>query len=97
MIDEGRRADTPARRAGRRFTTFMASGGGRFARGVLGVGLIAAGWLLGPPAGYALAGFGLVPIAAGVLNLCPIAPLWGGHFIGSRYCEAPTKRGGVAE
>jgi len=72
----------------------MASGYGRLARLGLGIALVAVGLAVVPrPAGLAVALFGLVPIAAGVFNLCPIAPLWGGHFFGSRYC-APARRTG---
>lgn len=71
----------------------MASGKGRAARLVLGVTLIAIGLgLVGGGAGLAIAAFGLVPIAAGVFNLCPIAPLWGGHFLGSRYCSVQPRQ-----
>jgi membrane-associated protease RseP (regulator of RpoE activity) len=70
----------------------MASNYGRVARGALGVALIAAGVLvIGGTVGWIVAALGLVPIAAGVLNLCPVAPLWGGHFIGARYCGARRK------
>jgi membrane-associated protease RseP (regulator of RpoE activity) len=73
------------------FARFMASGYGRIVRLAFGAGLVAAGPAVVPwPAGLALAAFGLVPIAAGVFNLCPVAPLWGGHFVGSRYC--PSKK-----
>ena len=69
------------------FELFMASGYGRALRVVFGVTLIIGGLVaVGGPAGWIIAAFGLVPIAAGVLGLCPIAPLWGGHFIGSKYC-----------
>lgn len=65
----------------------LASRNGRVARFVMGGALLATGLLAVPkPAGTAIAAFGLVPIATGVFNLCPIAPLWGGHFFGSRYC-----------
>jgi membrane-associated protease RseP (regulator of RpoE activity) len=68
---------------------FMASGYGRVARLGLGIALVAVGLAAVPrPAGLAVAAFGLVPIAAGVFNLCPVAPLWGGHFFGARYCPA---------
>jgi membrane-associated protease RseP (regulator of RpoE activity) len=74
------------------FARFMASGYGRMARAALGAALIGAGsFAVGKPAGYAVAGFGLVPIIAGVFNLCPVAPLWGGHFFGSQYCAAKRK------
>jgi len=71
------------------FTTFMASIGGRAVRFGIGATLIVAGVFIGPPAGYAIAVFGLLPIASGALNLCPVAPLWGGHFFGSNYCARP--------
>ena len=71
------------------FTTFMASTGGRAVRLGLGATLIGAGVFIGPPAAYAIAAFGLLPIASGAFNLCPVAPLWGGHFLGSKYCARP--------
>ena len=71
------------------FARFMASGYGRIVRLGFGAGLVAAGLAVVPwPVGFAVAALGLVPIAAGVFNLCPVAPLWGGHFFGSRYCPA---------
>ena len=78
------------------FERFMASGYGRVVRIALGLALIGVGMTVLPrPVGVIVAAFGLVPIAAGVFNLCPIAPLWGGHFLGSKYCgarSAPDKR-----
>lgn len=71
------------------FTTFMASNGGRAVRFGIGATLVAVGVFVGPPAGYAVAGFALLPIASGAFNLCPVAPLWGGHFLGSKYCARP--------
>lgn len=77
---------------GSAFSRFMASGKGRIARVVLGVALIAIGLgLVGGGLGLGIAAFGLVPIAAGAFNLCPVAPAWGGHFIGARYCAAPRR------
>ena len=74
------------------FSRFMASSYGRAARIALGVTLITIGAFVIPrPVGLAVAAFGLLPIAAGVFNLCPIAPTWGGHFIGAKYCPAKTK------
>ena len=76
------------------FTRVMASGYGRLLRLGFGIALVTVGLTLVPsPAGLAIAVFGLVPIAAGVFNLCPIAPLWGGHFIGSQYCAPRRKTG----
>ncbi len=71
-----------------RFERMGASYGGRIARGLLGAGIITLGLAVLPrPAGLAVAALGVVPIAAGAFNLCPIAPLWGGHFFGSQYCS----------
>jgi hypothetical protein len=69
------------------FEIFMASGYGRGLRVAFGLALIVTGLaVLGGAAGWIIAAFGLVPIAAGVFGLCPIAPVWGGHFFGSKYC-----------
>lgn len=72
---------------GSAFARFMAGTNGRLARAAFGATLVGAGlFVIGGAGGLALAAFGLVPIAAGVFNLCPIAPLWGGHFLGAKYC-----------
>lgn len=42
--------------------------------------------------GLGNAAFGLVPITAGVVNVCPIAPAWGGHFFGVRHCARPISK-----
>jgi membrane-associated protease RseP (regulator of RpoE activity) len=69
------------------FELLMASGYGRLIRIVIGLTIIGAslallnGWVQ-----YTVGAFGLIPIGAGVFNLCPVAPAWGGHFLGSRYC-----------
>ncbi len=75
------------------FSRFMASTGGRLVRLGIGLSLLTTGLLAGGTWGLALAIFSLLPIAAGTFNLCPIAPLWGGHFLGSRYCAAPKRSG----
>jgi Zn-dependent protease len=83
---------------GNLFTRFMASGYGRLARLALGIALMAIGLTVVPrPAAFVIAALGVVPIAAGVFNLCPVAPLCGGHFLGSRYCamKKPTGSDGA--
>lgn len=78
---------------GSRFARFMASPCGRIARVALGITVIVTSLaVLAPPVGYVVAVAGLLPIASGTLNLCPVAPAWGGHFIGARYCD--PNRGG---
>ena len=73
---------------GTQFEHWVASSAGRFGRVVLGMTIAAAALTLLPkPLNVAVAALGLIPIATGVLNLCPIAPVWGGHFRGSRYCQ----------
>ena len=76
---------------GNAFSRFMASGWGRLIRAGMGVTIILCGlFAIGGGIGLAVAAFGLLPIASGVFNLCPIAPAWGGHFFGTRYC--PSRR-----
>ena len=70
------------------FSRFMASTGGRLVRLGIGLSLLITGLLVGGGWGLAIGIFSALPIAAGVFNLCPIAPAWGGHFLGSRYCAA---------
>jgi Zn-dependent protease len=69
------------------FARYMASNYGRLTRVAIGAALIGSGLTLIPsPAGWFVAAFGLLPVATGLFNLCPVAPLWGGHFIGAKYC-----------
>lgn len=70
------------------FPVFMASRRGRAIRLSFGVALLIAALAVGMPFGVVLAGFALLPITTGLFNLCPIAPAWGGHFFGARYCAA---------
>lgn len=78
---------------GSRFSRFMASGHGRIARVATGLGLMGAGlFLLPSPTGLVVAALGLIPVAAGAFNRCPVAPAWGGHFVGARYCARPDPR-----
>ena len=55
--------------------TFMASPAGRIARAVAGVVLIVLGIALGG-AGWILAAVGLIPLLAGVFDVCLLAPLF---------------------
>jgi hypothetical protein len=77
---------------GSAFSRFMAGCGGRMARVALGTGLLVGGaGFIGGATGLAVSLFGLVPLATGVFNLCPVAPVWGGHFLGAKYCGRPEK------
>lgn len=62
---------------------FMASPFGRGLRIVLGIALIVFGFAVGGFGGWAVAAFGLLPLATGAFNLCPISPFLGAPFRGS--------------
>lgn len=65
------------------FSQFMASPAGRVLRVVAGAAMIGGGVALDSGAGTALAVGGLVPLSAGVLDLCYISGLLGGPWKGS--------------
>ncbi len=64
------------------FPKFMASPLGRFARAAVGVALIIAGATMHSTAGWVLAVVGLVPLAAGVFDWCPLGRVFGSPFRG---------------
>jgi hypothetical protein len=66
------------------FAKWMASGWGRAGRIVAGLILVAFGLYLQNTWGLVVAFIGLVPLAAGVFNLCLFAPLFGGPLNGRR-------------
>lgn len=71
------------------FAAFMASAFGRGVRIVAGLALIGGGLALAfgntnTTLGVALAIVGLVPLAAGALDFCVFAPLFGAPLSGSR-------------
>jgi hypothetical protein len=66
------------------FARFMASPIGRLARVVLGVVLILIGlFVVEGTWGTIIAIIGVIPVAAGIANVCLIAPLLGVPFRGS--------------
>ncbi len=65
------------------FAQFMASTSGRALRIVAGLAIIGGGVLLGGTAGIILGILGLVPLAAGVFDVCIFGPLLAGHFRGA--------------
>jgi hypothetical protein len=63
------------------FVKIMSSGGGRLTRAVAGVVLIGIGIALG--GGWlVLSVIGLIPLFAGIANVCLLAPLMGQPFKG---------------
>lgn len=65
--------------------SFMASPAGRLLRIAAGSGLIAWGLLgIGRPTGPVVAAVGVVPLLAGLLDLCLLAPLFGCPLSGAR-------------
>jgi uncharacterized membrane protein len=65
------------------FAKFMSSTAGRLIRIIAGVALILIGaFMVAPPAGYVVAVIGILPILAGGLNFCLIAPIIGASFWG---------------
>lgn len=65
------------------FACFMASATGRALRIILGLAMIAFGWTkTGTTTGVVLMVVGLVPLLAGVFNICLIAPIIGAPFSG---------------
>jgi hypothetical protein len=61
---------------------FLVSPSGRLTRVVAGLLLLAAGYLLGDVAGVVVALVGLVPLAAGLVDVCVFAPPFGYPFVG---------------
>ena len=67
------------------FVAFMASSAGRIARIVAGIALIALGLLaVEGTGGIILAVVGLVPLLAGVFDVCIFSPLFGGPLSGEQ-------------
>jgi hypothetical protein len=61
---------------------FMASPAGRITRIVAGILLIVIGLLVGDTVGIIIALVGLIPLLAGVFDVCVLAPLFGDPFSG---------------
>ncbi len=72
---------------------FFATGAGRATRVVAGIVLIAWGYVLLPSvAGIVLIVIGLVPLLAGLFDVCVISALFGGPFQGAAIREAGKKK-----
>lgn len=64
------------------FAKFMAGPIGRIVRIVAGVALIVWGLSMGDTTGILIAVVGVLPVLAGVFNVCLIAPVIGAPFSG---------------
>ncbi len=64
------------------FFSFMASPAGRLTRVIAGIVLIAVGLVLGSTLGIILAVIGLVPLLAGIFDVCIFSALFGGPLSG---------------
>ena len=74
------------------FARFVASPAGRIVRVVAGLLLIYVGWSIGSTMGWVLLVIGLVPLSAGLLDLCFVSALLGGPIQGKQIREtAATK------
>lgn len=63
---------------------FLASTTGRIVRAVAGIALIVIGLAAQTTAGYIVAGIGVIPLLAGLLDVCLFAPLFGAPFSGKK-------------
>jgi hypothetical protein len=83
------------------FVSFMQTPAGRAFRIVWGVAEIAAGVVaIGGPAGYVIAGLGLVPLGAGLFDICVMAPIFKVPFSGPEIRalkQAQNSRGPVSQ
>ena len=66
------------------FARFINSPAGRAVRVIAGLALIGGGYGMAGTGGTVLMIVGLVPLAAGIFNLCLISALLGGPLSGSR-------------
>jgi hypothetical protein len=71
-----------------RFLSYMNTPPGRAIRIVGGLVLLAVGVVIGGGLGTALAVFAVLPIATGVLGVCPVNPLFGQP---ARACSTSAK------
>lgn len=71
------------------FAQFMARGAGRWLRIAAGIGLIAIGvaWI-GGVTGWIVAAIGLIPLGAGLFDVCILSSLFGGPLSGEEIRRA---------
>jgi hypothetical protein len=63
---------------------FLVNPAGRATRIVAGIALLAAGFVTGGIAGIVIGAIGLVPLVAGIFDVCVFAPMFGYFFSGPR-------------
>lgn len=66
------------------FVNFLASANGRIARVVAGIVLVILGFIIGDTAGIIVAIVGLIPLLAGLFDVCLFAPLAGMPLQGTK-------------
>lgn len=69
---------------------FMSTPAGRAIRVVMGIALIAFGVSMSSGAGWALAAFGLLPLATGAVAICPICPILSDTKRSAAGCQGST-------
>jgi hypothetical protein len=74
------------------FVRFMSTPTGRGLRVVVGLALIAIGVRAGGLAGWGLAAFGVLPLATGAADICPICPLLGDDRRTRAQCKGSSCR-----
>ena len=72
--------------------SFLASQNGRYARIGAGIVLIIVGLLVGDTAGWIIVVIGLVPLLAGLFDVCVFAPLFGLPLSGPDLREHLTRK-----
>lgn len=85
------------------FVSFMTSDAGGGLRIIAGAAFIAAGIATGGTTEIVIAIIGVVPLAAGTVNVCLFAPLFGADFVGRKRttgrqpCTAATPWGSTVQ
>ena len=64
------------------FARFVSGATGRLLRIAIGIAVIAFGYAMRSVGGVAIAAFGVLPLAAGVFDICLLGPLFGAPLRG---------------
>ncbi|MGZ5279426.1 MAG: YgaP-like transmembrane domain [Pseudobdellovibrionaceae bacterium] len=79
------------------FVSFFVSPAGQWTRIIAGAAIIGIGMAQQTPKGKKIAAFGLLPLLAGALDFCTLAPLLGGYFSGDKTRAALNRQQGHPE